>query len=445
MSKHIVIIGNGIAGITTARWVRKLSDHKITVISSETDHFFSRTALMYIYMGHMEYRHTKPYEDYFWEKNRIDLKRAHVDTIDFEARSLHFDSGESMNYDDLVLALGSTPNKFGWPGQDLKGVSGLYHFQDLEYMEEYTRDIDRAVVVGGGLIGIEMAEMLHSRDIPVTFLVREKSFWNGVLQAEESDLINRHIRKNHIDLRLGTELDKILADEQGRAKAVVTKDGETIDCQFVGLTAGVSPNIAFLKDTALETDRGILVDEYLRSNIPHVYAIGDCAQVREPQPGRRPIEAVWYVGRMMGETLAHTLTGTETAYRPGHWFNSAKFIDIEYQTYGLVPGHMEEQQAAFYWEHEDELKAVKFVFDKESLAFEGVNTFGIRMRHEVFQRWLEEKRGMPYILNHLAEANFDPEFFKTFEKEIGSKWNAEHPDHKVSPTSNRSFLSRLFA
>ena len=70
---NIVIIGNGIAGITTARWVRKLSDHKITVISSETDHFFSRTALMYIYMGHMRYEDTKPYEDWFWTKNRIDL------------------------------------------------------------------------------------------------------------------------------------------------------------------------------------------------------------------------------------------------------------------------------------------------------------------------------------------------------------------------------------
>ena len=75
--QHIVIIGNGIAGITAARHIRKLSDDQITVISGETDHFFSRTALMYIYMGHMEYRHTKPYEDWFWEKNRLD-SRHHV-------------------------------------------------------------------------------------------------------------------------------------------------------------------------------------------------------------------------------------------------------------------------------------------------------------------------------------------------------------------------------
>lgn len=77
----IVIIGNGAAGITTARYIRKMSDHEILVISSESEHFFSRTALMYIYMGHMKYEHTKPYEDWFWKKNRIDLKQAHIETI----------------------------------------------------------------------------------------------------------------------------------------------------------------------------------------------------------------------------------------------------------------------------------------------------------------------------------------------------------------------------
>ena len=122
--EHIVIIGNGISGITTARHVRKLSDNKITVISAETDHFFSRTALMYIYMGHMKYEHTKPYEDWFWKENRIELKRGFVESVDTANKSLQFADGSSLNYDKLVLATGSKPNKFGWPGQDLPGVQG---------------------------------------------------------------------------------------------------------------------------------------------------------------------------------------------------------------------------------------------------------------------------------------------------------------------------------
>mgnify|MGYP000164776679 CR=1 FL=1 len=110
---HIVIIGNGIAGITAARHIRKLSDHQITIISGETDHFFSRTALMYIYMGHMRFEDTKPYEDWFWEKNRINLVRGYVEKVNTEGRQLEFDDGKKMSYDKLVLACGSKSNKFG--------------------------------------------------------------------------------------------------------------------------------------------------------------------------------------------------------------------------------------------------------------------------------------------------------------------------------------------
>ena len=216
--QHIVILGNGIAGITAARHIRKRSDDRITVISGETDHFFSRTALMYIYMGHMKYEHTKPYEDWFWVKNRIDLKKAWVSSIDFEQKSLHFDSVESMTYDKLIIATGSVSNKFGWPGQDLKGVQGLYSKQDLDLMEENTKGIKHAVILGGGLIGVEMAEMLHSRHIPVTYLIREKHFWDNMLPQEEAMLIDHHLAEQGIDLRPETELDEILDDGQGQVK-----------------------------------------------------------------------------------------------------------------------------------------------------------------------------------------------------------------------------------
>lgn len=429
---HITIIGNGISGITAARHIRKQSDHEITVISAETDYFFSRTALMYIYMGHMKFEHTQPYESWFWEKNRINLKRAYVENIDFDAKTLQFSHGETLPYDKLILACGSKPNKFGWPGQDLKGVQGMYSYQDLESMEQYSADTKHAVVVGGGLIGIEMAEMFHSRNIPVTFLVREKSFWSNVLPKGESALVNRHIYENHIDLRLGEELQEIISDEHGRVKSVIAKNsGEEIPCQFVGLTAGVSPNINFLKNTALELDRGILVDEYLETNIPDVYAIGDCAQHRNPPAGRRPLEQVWYTGRMMGETLAQTICQKPIPYTPGYWFNSAKFFDIEYQTYGTVLAQNPEGVESLYWEHQNGKMCIHIVYEKKGLKVLGINTFGTRHRHEVWDKWLKDKRTLPYIIENLAEANFDPEFFKTYEHEIANIYNQQFPDNPV--------------
>ena len=134
---------------------------------------------------------------------------------------------------------------------------GMYHKQDLENLEDYAPNnkvCKRAVIVGGGLIGIELAEMLHSRNIPVTFLVRESSFWNGVLPEGESQMINRHIKSHHIDLRLSTNLKEIISDENGQVKSVIIEEtGEEIPCNVVGLTAGVSPNIDFIKSSEIET------------------------------------------------------------------------------------------------------------------------------------------------------------------------------------------------
>ncbi|MGY5850771.1 NAD(P)/FAD-dependent oxidoreductase [Salegentibacter sp. F14] len=416
--EHIVIIGNGIAGITCGRYIRKLSDKRITVISAESDYFFSRTALMYVYMGHMKWEHLKPYEDWFWSKNRIGLKRAWVDEIDFQQKRLDFSSGETMEYDKLVLATGSVYNKFGWEGQDLKGVQGLVSKQDLELLEENTRNCKKAVILGGGLIGVELAEMLMTRNIEVTVLIREKAFWQNVLPMEDARMISAHLKSHGVDLRHEIQLDKIVGDQNGRVNAVITETGEKITCQLVGLCVGVRPNIDFLKNSALETSRGVLVDQYLQTNIEDVYAIGDCAELRKTHSGRNAIEAVWYTGRMMGETLAKNLTGNLKKYDPGNWFNSAKFFDIEYQTYGNVSANPGEGEMHFRWQHRDNTKAITIAFDASDNRFLGINTFGIRMRHEVFDRWLSEKQSIHFVLKNLKQANFDPEFYDRYEKEI---------------------------
>lgn len=444
MPQHVVIIGNGISGTTAARWVRKLSDRKITMISSESKYFFSRTALMYIYMGHIRAEDTKPYEDWFWIKNKIDLVQAQVDTISFEEKKLSLSDGSSLQYDQLILAVGSKPNKFGWPGQDLGGVSGLYHYQDLEYIEQYSKNLQRAVIVGGGLIGIELAEMFHSRHIPVTMLVRESSFWENVLPPEESAMITQHIKSKGIDLRLGVNLDRINPDENGNAKSVHIKEtGEEIPCGYVGLTAGVSPNIKWLKDSQLETNRGIIVDEYLKTNVPDVYAIGDCAELQSPKEGRRGVEAIWYTGRMMGETVAHTICDTPTTYDPGLWFNSAKFIDIEYQVYGQIPAKIPDGVRSLYWQHTSLEKSIRINYEIQTGAVLGFNLMGIRYRHEVCEKWLASKSHIETVLKDLAIANFDPEFFKKYEKDLIDLYNKQ-TGSSIS-LSQRGGLSAVFS
>lgn len=285
-------------------------------------------------------------------------------------------------------------------------------------MEAHSHLIKRAVIVGGGLIGIEMAEMFHSRHIPVTFLVREASFWNAVLPKEESAMINEEILQHGIDLRLGDELKEILPDSQGQVNAAVTGKGEKISAQFVGLTVGVSPNIEFLKDSGIETKRGILVDEYLQTSQPDIYAIGDCAELRSPKPGRRAIEAVWYIGRMMGQTVAHTICKQPILYDPGTWFNSAKFFNIEYQVYGDIPAQTPEGIQSVFWQHESGKKSIRINYSIADQVVTGFNLMGIRYRHEVCEKWLESLTPIEEVLKDLSLANFDPEFFISYESEL---------------------------
>lgn len=425
--ENVIIIGNGVSGITLARHIRKSSDHNITVISNESKYFFSRTALMYVYMGDMTFENTKPYEDWFWDKNRIDLVEGTVVAIDTGKRTITLDNNKTLTYDKLVIATGAKPRSFDWLTMNIDGVQGFYHKQDLESLETYTPNSSvckRAVVIGGGLIGIELVEMLASRGIPVTFVVRKPFFKSGVLTDVGSEMISKHIKEWGIDLRVNSTLQEIRKDENNKVRSIIIKETqEEITCDFVGITIGVAPNIGLVNSSDIETRNGILVNEFLETNVPDVYAIGNCAEPRDTNE-RSKFEANWHTARMMGETLAQTLCGNRIRYNPGHPFDAAMFLGIEFQSYGTVNSTPKPGTQHLHWKHVDNTKCITFEYDLDSQQFLGINTFGIRMRHEVFDRWLTEKRSLDYVIKNLRDANFDPEFSESYENDVLAMYNA---------------------
>lgn len=369
-------------------------------------------------MGHMKFEHTKPYEDSFWKKNRIDLVKDTVKTLDVNNQSITLENNQVLHYDKLIIASGSIPKKLNWTGVNLKGVQGLYSLQDLEEMERNTKGISSAVVVGGGLIGVEMAEMLHSRGINVTMLIRENAYWSNVLPDEEAELVGRHLQSHGINLKFSTELKEIQSDDQVSVSGILSSNQEEIPCQFVGLAIGVQPNIDFLKNTEINLDRGILVNEFLETNIPNIYAAGDCAQIKNSKSEETIIEQFWYTGKMQGESLANTILGDKKVYNRGIYFNSAKFFDIEYQTYGEVAAKTPENQQSFYWEHQNGKISFRANFNKLDRSIIGFNFMGIRFRQQIAEEWIKEKRRIDDIINQLKTGFFDPEFSISHEKEI---------------------------
>ena len=408
----ILILGNGITGITAALRLRaKQPEWNIAVISGESTYHYSRPALMYVFMGHQSYQETKPYPDSMWAEKRIELVRDWVTGVDVDAKSVALKKGGARRYDKLLIATGSKSNKFGWPGQDLAGVQGLYDLRDLKLLYENVKTARHAVIVGGGLIGIELAEMLHSAGIHVTFLIREASYWRNILPPEESAMVGRAIeQEDGLQAIYGSELAEIEDGGAGRCCAIKTKAGERIECEIVGLTPGVSPRIELFQDTRIATGRGVLVDWSLRTNVPDVFAAGDCAELVTDGEERNVLQQVWYTGKYQAEVAADVMAGEEREYEVGIWHNSAKFLHVEYQTYGTVPNGPRDGVDQLYWEDREREQAVRLV--TEGGVIVGFNLMNVRMRHRVCERWIAERRPLEHVLAHLEEADFDPEFYR---------------------------------
>ncbi|MBB6610043.1 NAD(P)/FAD-dependent oxidoreductase [Pontibacter sp. Tf4] len=430
--QHVVVIGNGIAGITLAQRLRARAKCRITVISAESATHFSRPALMYVYMGHLRQQDIIPYADWYWKEQNITLLHDHVEKIDTDKKELQLQKGQSISYDILVLAIGSSAVYYNWPGQQLKGVQALVTWQDLELMQQQTIGIKQATIVGGGLIGVEMAEMLQSKGIEVTMLVREPLYWRSNLPQQEAQLVTQHIQQCGINLLLQDELAEILGDTDGRVSAVKTKTGAELPCQFAGIATGVKPNISLSKNTAIETDKGILVNYLFQTSCKDIYAIGDCAQFREPAPGEPALEQLWYTGRQHGEALAAILCGGGTPYKRGPWFNSAKFFNIEYQTYGFVPRDWDEQHySSLYWEHPGKTKAIRLFYNLRNSQLVGINLLGVRYRHDLCHHWLRSNYTIHHVMQELTAANFDAEFFQRYEPELLRQYYQQFPEQQA--------------
>jgi NADPH-dependent 2,4-dienoyl-CoA reductase/sulfur reductase-like enzyme len=424
---NVVILGNGVAGVTAALRIRKRHpDARLTLVSGESLDYYSRPALMYLYMGHMRFRDVQPHPPAFWRDHRIERVQGWVDAVDVAAQTLRFRDGRTLSYEKLLLATGSTTNKFGWPGQSLRNVQGFCNLQDLQSLEEASPGLRRAVIVGGGLIGVELAEMLLTRGIHVTFLVREPSYWSNALPAEESAMVTETVRAHGIDLRLSTELRSIEDDGTGRAGAIVTNHGERIECGFVGLTTGVKPHIDFLAGSGIPTRRGVLVDTSFRARVPNVFAAGDCAEITESAEATQGrVEQLWYTAKKHGEIAGDVIAGEVRTYSRGVWFNSAKFFDLEWQTYGDVPGAdaRAPSQRHLWWRHPQARIGMRVVL--EGGAVHGVNALGLRQRHVVWERWIRERRPIDFVLRNLHESHFDPEFARRHDAAIAAAFREQ--------------------
>ncbi len=417
-----VIVGNGVAGIEAALTIRQRcapEEARVIVISDETDYFFSRTALMYAYMDLMQRKDLEPFERSVYDEQKIERVRGRVKDIDAEAQTITLVDGSVMSFDRLLLATGASPRKFPWPGlDDIK--DGLVHFvsmNDLDSCERLTPSTREAVVVGGGLIGIELVECLLHHGVKVTFLVREPWYWPMALGKEEGTAIAEHMKSHGVDLRLEEEIKRIDVDKDGRVSSIHTSKGNDLPCQMLGICVGVGADLGWLKEatTPVKTGRSICVNTAFETNLPNIYAAGDCCEIVTEH--ETFAETIWYSAKIHGRMAAYSMLGDDVAYKRPLFYNSSKFFDVEYTTVGKVV-NLPSGTPSLYRRHRTRLISQRIVHQDGCVI--GFNMLGSRWDHTILESWIHHRRSLEFVLKHLRDAQFDNEFgrakIETFEE-----------------------------
>jgi NADPH-dependent 2,4-dienoyl-CoA reductase/sulfur reductase-like enzyme len=426
---HYVILGNGVAGIEAALALRaRDAEARVTLVSAEHGHFFSRPALMYVFAGQTSLRDTEPYDRGLYERMRFERRSGRAGQLDAAGRALAFEDGSRLAYDRLLLAVGSKGRPAPWPGSEGAGLHYFVTLRDLEALDREARKGMRAAVLGGGLIGVEVAEVLHDRGLHVSFVIREGWYFPVALDRNEATLVAEHLRGHGLDVRLGATVDSVRRGDDGRVRSVRLDGGDEVAADLVVSTIGVVPNTAFLAGSAvaLAPNGAIETDEALRTSAPDVWAAGDCANVSWFDGSRRP-EQLWYTARDQGRVAARSMLGDAVAYRRGTFYNSAKFFDMEYTTAGYVPvsigpdGDPVVPPAGLRtW-----FQRVPGRFESQRIVVEGdrvvgFNMLGSRWNHEPLVDWIHERRPLDWVLKHLKDAQFDEEFSRPFRVHAGA-------------------------
>lgn len=301
----LVVIGNGMAGV---RLVEKLCElaparYRIVVIGDEAQPAYNRIILTPVLAGEKSFADIVTHDKTWYERYNVTLiAGSPVTAIDCEARTLSV-NGQKLGYDRLVMAIGSLPFMPPLPGAELSGISGFRNQQDVERILRALTPGQPAVVIGGGVLGVEAAAALALRSMQVTLLHRGPYLMDQHLDRHAADLLREELTARGIETVLEAETIAYGADESGHVQCVKLHDGRAIPARRVIVAAGVRPNISLAQAAGLDCARGILVNDQLQTSDPYISAIGECCQIGEQTFGL--VAPCW----QQAETLAATLAG----------------------------------------------------------------------------------------------------------------------------------------
>lgn len=336
MSRLYAIVGSGIGGLAAVEAIRQRDARShIRMISEEPHDFYSRPGLAYLLRGDIPERQ-------LFNRGRDEIRTLNIERITSRVQALEIgphqlllDDGKRVRYDRLLLATGATAVPPSFSGGDLAGVVKLDSLNDARSILKLAGRGKTAVVVGGGITALEIVEGLLARRVRVHYFMRGDRYWADVLDEVESHIVLNRLKEEGAKIHSNTQVKEAFG-LRGRLTGVETLDGGAVRCDLLAVAIGVKPRIELAVQAGLNVDRGVIVNPYMQTSAPDVFAAGDIAQVREADGKRLPMDVLWPTALAQGRIAGANMAGERIPYVKDVPFNVTQLAGLKVTIIGAV-------------------------------------------------------------------------------------------------------------
>ena len=337
-SEYVIVGGGMVAGYAAKELVeRGLKPGELTILSAESSVPYERPPLSKGFLAGKDTEESiriNPAD--FYPQHAIDIRlRCQVRALDCANKVLHLQSGEELGFETLILATGARPKMLDIPGSNLTGIFYLRSLEDSKRIQLQAASAKRAVVIGGGFIGMEVAAILAQKGIAVTMVLHDDRIWKQFFTPAMSSFFEGYYSSRGVSFARQATLAELRGS--GAVKSVVLKSGDSLPCDFVVAGIGVRPVTDVFANSGIDISDGVVVDEYLQSNQPGIYAAGDLASYQDTLFNKRRRVEHWDNAVSQGQHCARALQGDRAPFVHVPYFFSDVF-DLSYEFWGDPSG-----------------------------------------------------------------------------------------------------------
>jgi len=335
-----VIVGASAAGIGAVEAIREVDPvGTITVVSEEACPQYSRPMISDLVSGKANFEKMKCRDDQFWAKNGVQaLTGRTAVSLNLADKYVALDKGELVNFEKLLVATGGKPFIPKIEGANKNGVFTFTTLSDAENLAAKVEKAKSAVVIGAGLIGVSVTEALVKRGLKVTMVELQDKILSLILDPTASEMVENVIRKAGVTIATGQTVQRIIGkpeDDHAVGGAVLT-NGEQVQCDLVIIAIGVVPRTELVAGTDVKTNRGILVDRFMRTNVSDVYASGDVAEAYDFVFGENRLLPLWPLAQLEGKVAGYNMAGKKADYPGGTAMSALKYFGIPIISIGVA-------------------------------------------------------------------------------------------------------------